>query len=77
METEKIGRIFCIALVIATLLALILIVSGAGCGETSAENDAKALDSEFGNIEETSNEIKNMNLDELSETDLEELESLL
>lgn len=72
-------EIFTKALAIVSILALIavvLLVSGAGCGEANAEADAKALDTELGSLEETSNEINNMNMDELSESELEELENL-
>lgn len=60
---------------ILALIGVIVLVSGAGC-ETSAESDAKALDTELGSLEETSNEINDMNMDELDDSDLEELEGL-
>lgn len=73
METKTLA----IGLAILMLLAVVVFVSGAGCGEASAETDAKALDSELKDLEDTSTEIDNFNMDELSESDLEELDGLL
>ncbi len=70
----KIVAIFVAAII---LVALVLFVSGAGCGQASAEDDANALNSELNDLEQTSNEISDMNMDELSESELEELEGLL
>lgn len=69
-------RILAIVSIMA-LMAVIVLVSGAGCSEANAETDAKALDSELGSLEQTSNEIGDMNMDELSESELTELEGLL
>ena len=73
MKTES--KILVVLAIIA-LIAVVVLVSGAGCGEATAEADAKALDTELGSLEEASNEINDMNMDELSESELEELEGL-
>lgn len=70
-------KIVAIFVAIVVLVALVLFVSGAGCGQATAENDAKALDSDLNDLEQTSNEIGDMNMDELSESELTEIEDLL
>lgn len=71
MESKTIAVVLVVA-----MLALLVIVSGAGCKEAGTESQAKELDNDLNDLEETSNEINNLNIDELNESDLEELEGL-
>ncbi|MEM2933084.1 MAG: hypothetical protein QXK80_01060 [Candidatus Pacearchaeota archaeon] len=59
-----------------TMIILLAIVSGAGCGKTNTEVEAQELESTFGELEDLDNEINNLNIDELNESELEELEEL-
>ncbi|MCX8193877.1 MAG: hypothetical protein N3G19_00730 [Candidatus Pacearchaeota archaeon] len=66
-----------IASLILVLLVFAVVVSGAGCDKENAEADAKSLDSELNDLENMNNEVDSLNIDELSESDLEEIEGLL
>ncbi len=68
------SRILMIILIIALLFGFIFI-SGAGCGEKEAS--AEELDSELGDLENLSNEIDNLNINELNDTELSDLEGLI
>ncbi len=70
------SKILAVVLTIILLLCFIF-VSGTGCGEASAEAQAQELNSELNSLEDLSNEIDNLNMNEFSESELENLEGII
>jgi len=72
MET----KILAICLIVV-LLAVLLLVIGAGCQQASGtEASAKDLDSELSGFDNVSNDIDNMNINDLNDSELNDLEGL-
>lgn len=66
-----------IVVIASVLLLLALFVMGAGCQQQGASAQASELDSQFGELENMNQEIAGLNIDEMSDSELDELEGLL
>ena len=70
-------RTLIIALVLSLALALVL-VSAAGCQiQQGANAQASELDSQLNDLNNMDNELDQLNIDEMSDSELDELEGLL